>query len=196
MLPINPPLIILEGADGVGKSTLGRSLARQFDGFYFHATATKTLIPAMADYQKNLMENILENVFMGKTVVMDRFWPSELIYGSVFRPDNPYGFTHHLIKQQCDQIDAIYVCCFSSTAIERHKIKKDPAHPYDDTSFEKIYKHYENFYELHGDDQHFIPYILERWGSNMIDFGKFIHSRYNGIRNSKLSLAEEHSKGT
>lgn len=163
MFPVfAPKLIILEGPDGVGKSTLGRWLARRFNGFYFHATATKALIPAMRDYQINLMENIEENVKLGRCVIMDRFWPSELIYGSVFRPDNPHGFSYREIEVRCDDLDTIYVCCESDTAVARHEAgHKDPKHPYDDTAFRKVCERYRAFYNDNKDQPDFIRYALE-----------------------------------
>jgi thymidylate kinase len=169
-----PKLIILEGADGVGKSTLGRALALKFGGFYFHATATKTLIPAMRDYQTNLMENIEENVAMGRIIVMDRFWPSELIYGAVFRPDNPHGFSHQEMELRCDKLDAIYVCCFSDTAVARHCAgHKDPKHPYDDTSFKKVYEMYEAFYADNVAQPDFVRYHMEVDGANELTMDAF-----------------------
>lgn len=168
MFPVfAPKLVILEGPDGVGKSTLGRWLAKRFDGFYFHATATKALIPAMRDYQINMMENIEENARMGKCTIMDRFWPSELIYGSVFRPDNPHGFSYREIEVRCDDLDALYVVCNSQTAIARHEAgHKDLKHPYDDTSFRKVCERYRAFYEDNQQELDFIHYTMELEGAN------------------------------
>ena len=176
LLPVfAPKLIILEGADGVGKSTLGRRLARELNGFYFHATATKTLIPAMRDYQINLMENIEENAQLNRCVIMDRFWPSELIYGAIFRPDNPHGFSFREIEVRCDALDAIYVCCFSDTAIARHEAgHKDPKHPYDDSSFRKVYEMYEAFYRDNADRPDFLEYRMELDGTNDRTISEFI----------------------
>lgn len=179
-LPVFAPnLIILEGADGVGKSTLGRALALHLGGFYFHATATKSLIPAMRDYQVNLMENIEENAATGRCIVMDRFWPSELIYGAIFRPDNPHGFSHQEMEARCDKLNAIYVCCFSDTAIARHEAgHKDPKHPYDDTSFRKLYAMYEAFYEDNREHPDFLRYHMETDGLDVPKFAEKIKLAY------------------
>lgn len=174
-----PKLIVLEGADGVGKSTLGRFLAAHYNGFYFHATATKTLIPAMRDYQINLMENIEENVAAGRTVIMDRFWPSELIYGAIFRPDNPHGFSYEEIAVRCHALDTMYVMCFSATAVERHVRIKDPKHPYEDTDFAKIYASYQDFWEQHKNQDDFVRYDLEKDGANMEKFADILRITFN-----------------
>lgn len=79
-------IIILEGPDGVGKSTIGRWIAR-FTGFpYFKNSKeriqkvhgdtralTEFMVPFMLDYWKQVPTN----------VIMDRFYPSEFVYGQV-----------------------------------------------------------------------------------------------------------------
>lgn len=190
-IPFKPRLIILEGADGVGKSTFGRHLAYQFDGFYFHATATKSLIPAMRDYQQNLLENVQENVAAGRTIILDRFWPSELVYGAVFRPENPYGFSYTELEDACGKMGAMYVCCFSATAVERHKLIKDPKHPYDDSSFAKVYSLYEEFWANKRGNHEYMRYDLEIWANNMTDFGRLILNRYNEHIIGRLGLVKE-----
>lgn len=185
-----PKLVILEGADGVGKTTLGKFLAKHFQGFYFHATATKSLIPAMRDYQINLMENIEENVAEGRTVVMDRFWPSELIYGAVFRPDNPYGFSYSEIETRCEACDALYVCCFSNTAIARHSDRKDPKHPYSDEEYLHVYRMYEAFWDDNRDRLDFLRYDLERFKDNMRDFGALLNVHFHGFMSRKYANPE------
>lgn len=167
-----PKLIILEGPDGVGKSTLGKFLANALGGFYFHATATKALIPAMRDYQENLMDNIEDNAAAGRIIVMDRFWPSELIYGAVFRPDNPHGFSFMDIKQRCDKLHALYVVCFSESTLERHAVKKDPKHPYEDQDFVEVVRRYQIFWKNNQLNPDFIRYDMETDGRDMEAFAR------------------------
>lgn len=175
---------------------MGRHLAKQFDGFYFHATATKTLIPAMRDYQQNLLESIQENVVAGRTIIMDRFWPSELVYGAVFRPDNPHGFSYTELEDACSRLGAMYVCCFADDAVARHKSIKDPKHPYDDSSFAKVYALYEEFYQNKKHLHEYMRYDLEKWRDNMRDFGKLILNTYNEHIIGRLGLVREPATGT
>lgn len=76
--------IILEGPDGAGKTTLGRHMAETVpNSVYFHSTCTQWLIPGIYDYMENVVENMLVNAKNGRTVIMDRSWISERVYGTV-----------------------------------------------------------------------------------------------------------------
>lgn len=188
---IQPKLIILEGADGVGKTTLGKWLANDLCGFYFHATATKTLVPAMRDYQRNLMDNIMVNAAEGRTMIMDRFWPSELVYGHILRPNNPYGFSYRDLESECRRLNAIYILCFSNTAVVRHHQVKDPKHPYRDRDFLRIYQGYLRLWDRHRRNRSWMRYDLEKWMRNMRDFSRLILNRYNEITHGKSGVVKQ-----
>ena len=76
-------LIILEGPDGSGKSTLAPILAQLYNGRVIHHGTYKDLDgPALArTYVDSLMPALVE----GQTIILDRCWLSEPIYGKVFR---------------------------------------------------------------------------------------------------------------
>jgi thymidylate kinase len=79
-------LIIVEGIDSSGKSSLSRRISHSCKMAYMHASGHKLLHDAMYPYHRSLLSDALINLDNGLGVVMDRHWPSEYAYGSVLRP--------------------------------------------------------------------------------------------------------------
>jgi thymidylate kinase len=76
-------LIILEGCDGTGKTTLGKRLAAWYDAEYIHLDAMLSVtgrgLPRMS------LEAMTPALLGHRAVVMDRSWLSELPYGIMAR---------------------------------------------------------------------------------------------------------------
>lgn len=73
-------VIILEGPDGTGKSTLGKYIAAAMKGNYLHFSKPETEDASkeqLAWYEKCILSNDL--------YVIDRCWISDIIYGQVMR---------------------------------------------------------------------------------------------------------------
>lgn len=141
-----PKLIIVEGADCNGKSTLSRALARTLDAVYWHFTSSKTLAPANRDYMVNGLENARENLDNGSFVVFDRFWPSERCYGPVLRGPL-YDVAAVLeIEKLTAEFDPIYILCKDidglESAVKRHNENQDADHPYREHVYGQIYGNY------------------------------------------------------
>lgn len=87
-LPSNNPCIIFEGVDGSGKSTWEEILSEIFGHtFFFHTSAPYNNMPKT--YYYNLLKSFLETAKMiHQPLFIDRFHIGELVYGSVFRPNN------------------------------------------------------------------------------------------------------------
>lgn len=99
-------IIILEGPDGAGKTTLGRELVRQTGGLYMHLTLkskmwryqTAALRWAVRESQKRL-------------VVVDRHWISENIYGQVYRQSSAFPIAARAVHRTWLRFGAVYVLC-------------------------------------------------------------------------------------
>jgi thymidylate kinase len=76
------PLIILEGVDGAGKTTLAQSLVEQFDAAYYHFDPLPHVKASLA---RIYIEAMLPALLGYQAVVLDRSWLSEYPYGMVFR---------------------------------------------------------------------------------------------------------------
>lgn len=77
------PIVILEGIDGSGKTTLAAKLAKALQAFHVHhGTYRGTKPTQLVDvYRASLRPALLGYA----PVVLDRAWYSEPIYGAVFR---------------------------------------------------------------------------------------------------------------
>lgn len=75
-------IIILEGADATGKTTLAKELVKQFNGHYMHLVYRWP--KKMFTYQLAAAHRAIK-LSQDKLVVIDRHWMSEWVYAKVFR---------------------------------------------------------------------------------------------------------------
>lgn len=178
-----PPLVILEGPDEVGKTTLGLFLAREFESSFFHATAAGQLKVAMMDYQSNILDNVETSINeLKRGIILDRHWPSEVVYGSVFRPENPNNFSHDAFVGRIKALGGIYVFCDHPDVIERHARNRDPLHPYEDANFRRVVEGYRLLNaQLSEKGFPILDYSIPRWGSNMRDFSRLIRLKHHEL---------------
>lgn len=82
MLKKTKKLVILEGPDGAGKTTLAKKICQDLDAEYVHSGPLKVVkrgLPRM------YIEAMLPAMLGLRNVVMDRCWLSEMPYGIAFR---------------------------------------------------------------------------------------------------------------
>ena len=121
-------MYVIEGPDGVGKSTLAREIAKQKGAHIVHASFNK--IWDIKDYHIKLMTHAKNLEKSGIPVVIDRWAPSEQVYGDVFREGPRYGVMT-LIRKYNNNITWIY--CRNDNVIENHLKHLEKRHEmYDD----------------------------------------------------------------
>ena len=128
--------IIIEGADNTGKTTLGKFIANRWTSIlkhpaiYFHHNRTERLGRAMYDYMYSVIENLLwcyDN--LGQSVILDRAWPSELIYGTVIGPpERLVEFKHERLRAMIARTRHIYVLSDCQSGMGRHMEDHEHAH--------------------------------------------------------------------
>jgi thymidylate kinase len=170
-------LIILEGPDECGKSTLAGNIARYFKGVQLHSTASPKLFPALEDYHKNILANAVDNMENGLTVVLDRFWPSEVAYGcKLFRPESEYQLVAEALHTEVVKHNYLYIFCFSTQGWNRYKKGHvDPAHSLTLEQYLQVWKNYQEIRDiLMKLGVNTIPYILEEDGLDETKLAKFM----------------------
>lgn len=80
-------IYILEGPDGTGKSTLANAIAEQTKGHVLHCSYDKNW--NIQRYHAEIM-NAAVSLSQYQDVVIDRWAPSEWVYGNVFREEASY----------------------------------------------------------------------------------------------------------
>jgi hypothetical protein len=75
-------LTILEGPDGAGKTRLAMRIVQKTNARYVHFTPT---LGAKGQFLRMHIEAMLPALLGYQDVVMDRAWPSEPIYGAIYR---------------------------------------------------------------------------------------------------------------
>jgi hypothetical protein len=138
-----PKLIIVEGPDCSGKSTLTKFLAQQLNAIRWHMTWTPRLTEGMQDYQMNALENaewIVKHT--DQVLILDRHWPSERVYAPIFRPEVAHKFDHQALRDKIRGLGGIYVFCARPDVIDAHMRNQDPAHPYNVHDFKRVVRGY------------------------------------------------------
>jgi hypothetical protein len=102
------PIIVLDGPDGVGKSTLAAELAMQLGAHVTHLTYRwKT---KMFDYHTAGLFNCLYHAQF-KPVILDRWWPSEVVYADAYRGGSRWPLAHRMFEKAALKHAITYVFC-------------------------------------------------------------------------------------
>lgn len=102
------PLIVLEGPDSVGKTTLAKALVDYLGASYIHLTYR--FKDNMFAYHTAAIEMCLHKLKHGP-VVLDRWWASELIYARAFREMSKWPMGGRLLDRVGLKHSVFYICC-------------------------------------------------------------------------------------
>lgn len=125
-----PPIVIIEGPDFCGKSTLAAHIA-SLGHVYIHNSYTSRR-SARLGYERNA----------GKPRVLDRSWLSEKVYGPVLRPEQPCNWIEDYLMVEVDKPTYIF-CMRPFEACYEQQAAEEKEHRYPKRAFKKIWKAYE-----------------------------------------------------
>lgn len=122
-------IFVLEGPDGVGKSTLANEIVRQTKGSMIHCSYDKEW-----DMERYLTEAIISARVLSryKPVVLDRWAVSDIVYGNAFRDGPSFKDAQKLIDKNNDVGDIIWIYCYNKEAVANHldlAEKRDEMYP-------------------------------------------------------------------
>jgi thymidylate kinase len=121
-------IIVIEGPDGTGKTTLAREIYDQTKGHVLHCTWNKDW--DMKQYFTEILETA-RKLEKYQTVVIDRWAPSEWVYGHVFRGGPQFDIFEFLDSQ--DLTDIKWIICKNVNAVFNHvKNSKERVEMFDD----------------------------------------------------------------
>lgn len=80
-------IIIIEGPDGAGKTTLANKISEQTGFMLLHRTQPKT-----EEDKKRMMDEYVQVIKANKNCIMDRCWYSEMVYGPIMRDASVISF--------------------------------------------------------------------------------------------------------
>lgn len=104
-------LVVIEGPDSAGKSTLAKQLQELFGFGYHHEGPPPPDTAPLLYYQVRLFDAMLE-ALSTKGVVLDRFALGERVYGPILRGTDNLGDAGWNKVDRCLQaVDAVQVVC-------------------------------------------------------------------------------------
>lgn len=156
-------LIIIEGPDFTGKSTLATNIASR-GHVYIHSS-----YESLRSFRKGFQANL------GKPMVLDRSWVSEMIYGPALRPENKessWANDRILVERH----DPFYIFCqrpFEACYEQQATQEKD--HRYPKRKFKWIWNRYQQTAESFQSDMFYKNRVAifdsDKW---INDIGGFI----------------------
>lgn len=168
-------IIILDGPDGCGKTTLAETLQNDFGAHVIHSTWSPELNKRMDTYLTETFQQALD-ISSRQLVVLDRLWLSELVYADVYRGGSPYHGMHEGIDLFCEGRGFKLVYCLPENldSINSHfnSLKEDRDEMYSDIS--EVIKCYATLWS--GKDHGYTfkatsPYLDSLLGDNHNHFG-------------------------
>lgn len=145
-------IIIVEGPDGSGKTTLAEKIARQSGYTLLHRSQPKS-----EEEKRNMMAEYLHVIKSGKNVVMDRCWYSEMVYGPIMRDATciDYPEMYELERLLCKKGAILIYCTDAPEVLWSRCQRRGEDYILDFSTHEAICKAYDKLMNV----PHLIPVV-------------------------------------
>lgn len=111
-------IIVLDGPDGTGKTTLAKAMCKQLHADYLHLTYRWK--DRIFDYHTAAIRYAARKMC---PVVIDRWWPSEAVYAKAFRGGSTWPLQGRLCQRVARKFAVVYVYCLPDSvqsAVKQH----------------------------------------------------------------------------
>lgn len=145
-------IIIIEGPDGSGKTSLANQLSRQTGYPIIHRSSPKT-----EEEKKQMLAEYLLTIKSNKNVIFDRCWYSEMVYGPVMRDDSVISFPGmYELERMLAKTGAIVIYCTGpEPALWMRCTKRGEDYITCRDDFKEIHARYEELMSV----PHYIPVV-------------------------------------
>jgi thymidylate kinase len=154
---IAEPIIVLEGPDGSGKTTLGRALAGELHAHYLHCSYRYA--NHMHTYHTAVLELALR-LAQHRPVIIDRWWPSEQVYARTFRRKTRWPMSGRMLDRVALKHGITYVLCLPANKaaylFHFQKLKADRQEMF--ATMEGVYSLYEAWNDLNSEHPNLMLY--------------------------------------
>ena len=149
---IKPLVILVDGIDCSGKSTLVESLGKKFPGIvikpnYRPKDKSDKEISKYKRHAYAVMEFINQNR-KDLFIILDRFYSSELVYSKVKRKYDAFDdMSYTRIERSLASLPHLYIYCAPSKEVIIERLKTRGDDYINEKDVDKLYQRYEYFYE-------------------------------------------------
>ena len=199
-------IIVLDGPDAVGKTTIAKEFMRKFPNTKYIHNGYRWK-DKIFDYHTAVMK-LASKWAMTHNVIIDRWWPSEACYASVYRNTSAWPLQGRFHERLALKYGVIYLLCLpDQNTVDRHtEMKKVRNEMYENIEdlcnlYYKLYygdlnhKDKGNYIDkliLSGgvkDIPYYIPYTIERWGAHLDTFLDLVMHVATEMRESQFQDA-------
>jgi thymidylate kinase len=184
-------VIVIEGPDGTGKTTLAAAFQRQFNAHVLHADYR--WCDKIFYYHTALLRKALKLADTGKLVILDRLWPSELIYGQLYRGGTRFPHLGQLLDRVLLKHAALYIFCNSPAddLARRHAQLRQVRDELYHDKIQQLSASYRAFVRHFNRRGRFdvVEYSIEAYGDKLDDYCQVIVDRLQLWRQLQLPSA-------
>ena len=182
-------IIVLEGPDAVGKTTLAKAFNEHSKDPVKYLHLSYRWKDKIFDYHTAAMKLASRWAYNGYNVLIDRWWPSEACYATVYRNGSPWPLQGRMHDRVMLKYGGHYVYCLpDEDTIKRFEKLKTQREEYAD-NIDKVCQMYKDLYfgnRTAKDEGNFahkmiksggvgsLPYVhmytINRWGSHLKEY--------------------------
>lgn len=141
------PIFVLEGPDGAGKTSLAKALVDLTGARYIHLTYR---FPDKMHLYHTAALRMCMRLSMKSPVVLDRWWPSEIVYADAYRGGSKFTKYYFMLEHVANEIGLVYAMCLPDDKkryIEHYNVLKSKRAEMYDEGLDRVYDGYRDIYD-------------------------------------------------